>query len=105
MRLVRIHGAAAEEAIEAAAWYEREQPGLGAEFERAIDAALDLLEQEIVPLTLVPGRAGARGVKRLLLRRFPYAVIVSERDTEIFVIAFAHHARRPGYWRDRLRTS
>lgn len=87
----------------AAAWYERERPGLGAEFERAIDAALDLLEEEIVPLTSVPGVAGTRGVKRLILRRFPYSVIVHERNTEIFVIAFAHHARRPGYWRDRVR--
>ena len=77
---------------------------LGVEFEHAIDAALDLLEEAIVPLTSVPGTAGARGVKRLILRRFPYSVIVYERDAEIFVIAFAHHARRPGYWRERLRT-
>ena len=103
MRALRIHAAAVDEAVEAAAWYERERPGLGAEFERAIDAALDLLEEEIVPLTSVPGPAGTRGVKRLMLRRFPYSVIVLERDTEIFVIAFAHHARHPGYWRDRVR--
>ncbi len=103
MRALRIHAAAVGEAVEAAAWYERERPGLGAEFERAIDAALDLLEEEIVPLTSVPGVAGTRGVKRLILRRFPYSVIVHERNTEIFVIAFAHHARRPGYWRDRVR--
>ena len=103
MRVLRIHVAAAEEAAEAAAWYERERPGLGTEFEHAIDAALDLLEQEIIPLTPVPGVAEDRGAKRLLLRRFPYAVIVRERETEIFVIAFAHQARRPGYWRDRLR--
>jgi len=103
MRALRIHAAAVDEAVEAAAWYERERPGLGAEFERAIDAALDLLEEEIVPLTSVPGVAGTRGVKRLILRRFPYSVIVHERNTEIFVIAFAHHARRPGYWRDRVR--
>jgi hypothetical protein len=76
MRLLRIHAAAAEEAVEAAAWYENERPGLGADFERAIDVALDLLEQDIVPLTSLPGIAGARGVKRLLLRRFPYAVVV-----------------------------
>jgi toxin ParE1/3/4 len=69
MRALRIHAAAVDEAVEAAAWYERERPGLGAEFERAIDAALDLLEEEIVPLTWVPGVAGARGVKRLILRR------------------------------------
>jgi hypothetical protein len=104
MRVLRIHSAAAEEAAEAAAWYEKERRGLGADFERAVDAALDLLEQEIVPLTSISGVAGARGVKHLMLRRFPYAVVVRERDTEIFVIAFAHHARRPGYWRDRLRT-
>ena len=104
MRVLRIHAAAAEEAAEAAAWYEKERLGLGADFARAVEAALDLLEQEIVPLTSAPGVAAAHGVKRLLLRRFPYAVVVRERDTEIFVIALAHHARRPGYWRDRLRT-
>ena len=103
MRVLRIHAAAADEAAEAAAWYEKERPGLGVEFEHAIDVALDLLEETIVPLTSVPGKAGTRGVKRLILRRFPYSVIVSERDTEIFVIAFSHHARRPGYWRDRTR--
>ena len=97
MRRIRIHAAAAEEAAEAAAWYERERSGLGVEFEQAVDAALDLLEEEIVPLTTVPGAAGARGVKRLLLRRFPYAVIVREGAAEIVVIAFANTAKRPGY--------
>lgn len=101
MRRVRIHTAAAEEAAEAAAWYEKERPGLGADFERAVDAALDLLEAEIVPLATVPGVAGKRGAKRLLLRRFPYAVIVRESGTEVVVIAFAHTSRRPGYWRRR----
>jgi len=103
MRALRIHAAAAEEAAEAAAWYEKVRPGLGTEFGHAIDAALDLLEQEIIPLTTMPSVAGASGAKRLLLRRFPYAVIVRERDAEILVIAFAHQARRPGYWRHRLR--
>ena len=102
MPVPRIHAAAAEDAAQAAAWYEKERPGLGADFEHAIDAALDLLEQEIVPLTSVPGIAGTRGVKRLMLRRFPYSVVVLERETEVLVVAFAHHARRPGYWRDRL---
>lgn len=103
MRRVRIHAAAAEEAAEAAAWYENERSGLGAEFQQALDAALDLLEEEIVPLISVPGAAAARGVKRLLLRRFPYAVIVHERTAEVVVLAFAHTSRRPGYWRERLK--
>ena len=102
MRVVRIHAAAAEEAVEAAAWYESERRGLGAEFEHAINAALDLLEQEILPLTAMTGAAGNRGAKCLLLRRFPYVVVVVERDSVILVVAFAHHARRPGYWRERV---
>ena len=103
-RQVRIHSAAAEEAAQAAAWYEQERTGLGTEIERAVDSALDLLEVELVPLVTVPGIAASRGVKRLLLRRFPHAVIVLERPAEVIVIAFAHAARRPGYWRDRVQS-
>ncbi|MBV6415796.1 MAG: hypothetical protein CMLOHMNK_00317 [Steroidobacteraceae bacterium] len=99
----RILDAAAKEAIEAAAWYERERPGLGREFAVAIDAALDLIEAGFPPLVSVPGKAGARGAKRLMLRRFPFDVVVVEVGTERVVVAFAHQARRPGYWRDRLR--
>jgi hypothetical protein len=103
MRALRIHEAASEEAAEAAAWYEAERPGLGADFERAVNAAFDILEQDVVPLTSVPGVAASRGVKRLLLRRFPYSIVVQQRGLEMLVIAVAHQARRPGYWRDRLR--
>lgn len=48
MRRVRVHAAAAEEAAQAAAWYEKERAGLGVDFEHAVDAALDLLEEEIL---------------------------------------------------------
>jgi toxin ParE1/3/4 len=104
MRRIRLHAAAVREALEAAAWYEEQRPGLGGDFERAIEAALDLLEEGIVPLTSVPSASRTRGVKRLGLKRFPFDVIVVERSTEALVIAFAHQARRPGYWRNRRRT-
>jgi hypothetical protein len=55
-----------------------------------------------VPLLSMPDEAGIRGVKRLPLRRFPYAVVVRAEASELVVIAFAHTSRRPGYWRDRL---
>jgi hypothetical protein len=51
VRTLRIHAAAIEEAAEAAAWYEAQRPGLGADFQQAVDAALDLLEAEAVPLS------------------------------------------------------
>ncbi|MEA3410014.1 MAG: hypothetical protein U9R74_00550 [Pseudomonadota bacterium] len=101
MRTVRVLEAAANEAAEAAAWYERARPGLGTKFQRAVDAVLDLLELEIVPLTSLPGMAGKRDAQRILLKRFPHAIVVREHDSEVIVIAVAHQSRRPGYWRDR----
>ena len=104
MRRVRILEQAAVEAIEAAAWYEHERPGLGKEFDHAVNAAIDLLEDEIVPLANLPGAASAGGAKRLLLKRFPYDIVVRELPEEIVVVAVAHQSRRPGYWQNRLGT-
>ena len=101
MRTVRILEAAAEEAAEAAAWYERQRPGLGIDFSRAVDAALDLLEDELIPLAPVVRSAGRQGIKRFILKRFPYDVVVLESGNEILVVAVAHHSRRPGYWKNR----
>lgn len=102
MRRVRILDEAAEEAVEAAAWYNNEHAGLGQEFSQVVDAAIDLLEDDIVPLTAMPGAAGLRGAKRLVLKRFPYDIVVRESVDEVIVVAVAHQSRRPGYWRDRL---
>ena len=101
MRIIKVLEAAVVEAAEAAAWYERECPGLGVKFQQAVDDAFDLLEQEIIPLTPVPGTAGKRGAMRIILKRFPYDVIVRKYGSEILVIAIAHQSRRPGYWRNR----
>ena len=102
MRRVRILESAAQEAIEAAAWYEQERPGLGVEFERAVNAAMDLLETDVVPLATMAGSAGAKGMQRLFLKRFPYDVVVRQTPEAIIIVAIAHHSRRPGYWRGRL---
>lgn len=103
MRLVRILHQAAEEAEAAAAWYESERHGLGVEFSDAIDAAIDIIEDGFLPLSPMPGQSGTKGAKRLILRRFPYDIVVVERDDEVIVVAFAHHSRKPGYWLDRIR--
>ena len=103
-RTIEILAEAAQEAAEAVRWYERERPGLGAEFETAIDLALDLLEVDPVPFVPAAGEAGKRGVRRLILRRFPFDLIFLQSPTHVRIVAFAHHSRRPGYWRRRIRT-
>lgn len=100
MGRVRILQEAADEAVAAADWYDRERPGLGLEFFAAIEAAIDLIETDALPLAPL---SGVKGAKRLILKRFPYDLIVVERANEAILIAVAHHSRRPGYWRQRIR--
>jgi plasmid stabilization system protein ParE len=101
MPAVRVLEAAAAEAAEAAAWYEARRKGLGAEFRSEIRLALDRLREGILRGTPWPGRLGQRGVKRLLMQRFPFSVVFVAVQEEVTVLALAHHRRKPGYWRHR----
>lgn len=103
MSTVRIHEAAAVEAEEAAAWYEQKQPSLGADFARSLHAALELLQEDLVPDVAAHGQAGSRKVRRLILKRFPYDVVFINLSDALLVLAFVHHARGPGFWRQRLK--
>lgn len=83
MKPLSILEQAAEEAIEAAAWYNKECPGLGQDFASAIESALDLVSQGSLPLSPMPGALAGRGIKRLVLRRFPYSLVVLDRPDEL----------------------
>lgn len=101
MRSVRILEEAAQEAIEAAAWYESEESGLGAEFSHPVDAAIGVIAENVIPLSPLPKEAGITTAKRLILERFPYDIVAIEMRNEAVVVAVAHHSRKPGYWQRR----
>jgi plasmid stabilization system protein ParE len=103
MTLVRYHPAAAEEAFEAAVWYEGERNGLGLDFSKELETAIGLLREAPDVGVPHPGVPKRLNVKRILLKRFPYDVVYVERLNTALILAVAHQARRPGYWRARLR--
>jgi toxin ParE1/3/4 len=105
MRSVRVLEAAAVEAAEAAAWYEARRRGLGGEFRSELKVALDQLCEGILPGSPWPSRLSDRGVRRVLMKRFPFSVVFVTMREEAVVLALAHHRRRPGYWRQRLGTT
>ena len=99
---IEILEEAFEEASEAAAWYEKECEGLGYDFFEAVEAAFDIIEDKVLPLSPMPSKVNLIGVKRLILKRFPFDIVVLERSTKTIIIAVAHQTRKPGYWRDRI---
>ncbi len=99
---VRVDPEAEEEIAAGIDWYESKRAGLGSEFLDEVDAAVRSLEEPGPECGHVYGVPSELGVKRKLVRRFPYLIIFIEFERAVRVIAVAHAARRPGYWRRRL---
>ncbi len=94
--LVRIRPEAECDVREAVSWYEEQHPGLGRELILELDAVYERLAEN--PRLYADIR---RGIRRAIVRRFPYGVFYLVTDTEIRVIAVVDMARNPSVWRDR----
>jgi hypothetical protein len=88
--------AARDELAEAIAHYDGERANLGDEFLDEFVRAVERIRSwpEAWP-------RASRNSRRCRLNRFPYGVVYQVRDTEILVLALAHLARKPAYWKDR----
>ena len=100
-RRILVVEEAEAELVAAVRWYDAHRPGLGAELQASVDEALARLVERVVAASPVSGMPAAIGAMKVFVARFPYAVIFVERGDDIWVLAFAHHHRRPGYWRGR----
>jgi len=86
----------------AAQWYEDRVAGLGEQFlAEAIDA-LVAIENHPLRFARVPYRT-SREIRRHMLEHFPYAIIYEVGKEQCVILAVAHAARRPGYWKDRMQ--
>jgi toxin ParE1/3/4 len=98
---IRFDHEASDELEAAVLWYERQRPGLGEEFLQSVDEAIHRIQAFPEIGGLHPHIPYEFGVRRLLVRRFPYTVVYLELRDEIRVLAIAHLKRRPGYWTER----
>lgn len=89
MRL-RIRPEALADLRAARQWYERRQRGLGHALIVAVDAAFQHIgAQPEVGAEVLPG------IRRVLVRRFPYLVFYRRRGDELVVLAVAHAWQSP----------
>jgi len=98
---LRLLPEADAELTAAAQWYENRSPGVA---QRFLTEAVDSFEViERYPRRFARARLRtSREIRRRMLSHFLYAVVYEVRDSECVVVAIAHGARRPGYWRGRL---
>ncbi|OGQ88537.1 MAG: hypothetical protein A2512_11990 [Deltaproteobacteria bacterium RIFOXYD12_FULL_56_24] len=78
------------ELAESFAWYESRSPGLGAEFIRAVEAAVTSAAHSPSQY-----QAWRRSARRVLLRKFPFALFYTVSDSGIVVFACFHGRRDP----------
>ncbi len=100
---VIVESLAREELRQAARWYEEQRVGQGEELVNEVDGIFVALSSPTTIGVTVPGvKTGVR-LLRILLTRFPYAVVYVEHEESVHVIAVAHFKKKPGYWKKRLR--
>jgi toxin ParE1/3/4 len=78
------------EVLEAQAWYEARAAGLGLEFARAVDVAINSAVRNPEAFASIAGKC-----RRVLLRRFPFSLVYRVRGDEFLIIAVFHHRRDP----------
>jgi hypothetical protein len=93
-----MHPAARLELLEAADWYDEQKRGTGRRLRQDV--------KEIgTRIAMAPeqGSPHLYGTRRFILHRFPFSTVYLTLDALGHIIAVAHHSRKPGYWRRRLK--
>ena len=84
------------DALEAFTWYEGQREGLGVQFRDAVDSAVARIAE--APLAYA---VQYRDLRRVLVRRFPYALYYRVYPSVVVVVAVVHGRRHPRVWRRR----
>jgi plasmid stabilization system protein ParE len=96
MREIIIRPATEGDILDAALWYEARSSGLGSDFIRAVDVCLAAVARAPEQYPLV-----RRDARRVLMRRFPYAVYFVASELSVEVVACMHVRRDPRRWQER----
>jgi plasmid stabilization system protein ParE len=89
----------AEEDLEDAYhWYEKQEPGLGKQVIRCIDAKIANINRHPLHHPVVQNE----NVRRALVNRFPFSVYFEYEEELITIFAILHQRRSPDFWKSRI---
>ena len=91
-----FHPEAEEEFNKAIEYYEAIDAGLGYDFALEVHATIKRTVEFPKAWPVLEG-----GVRRCLVRRFPYGILYSKEQDGICIVAVMNLHREPGYWKNR----
>jgi plasmid stabilization system protein ParE len=103
VKLVEFAPAARAELDAAADRYELERPGRGVRFYAAVERCVRLIVRFPSAGPMYPGVTVDFGVRRAVVRGFPFVIAYRTIGDAIRIDAIAHSRRHPGYWHRRLK--
>lgn len=84
---------ARRELRDAQAWYEEQVEGLGLEFAKAVDVALDTICEHPDSFAVVDAP-----YRQYVMRRFPFSIVYRIAEDRVVVVAVHHQRRQPRRW-------
>lgn len=102
MKSLRFSPESVEELADAAAWYATQRPEITEWFLEEIGMALKSAQTRPASFPRLRNLPTDLAVRRVLLSKFPYAIIFLELESDIRIIAVAHLKREPEYWLNRI---
>ena len=91
-----FHPEAEAEFLEAIEYYEERERGLGYDFSIEVFRIIQNIVTYPTAWSVIE-----KDLRRCLVHRFPYGVVYSIEQDEIFVLAVMHLRRHPDYWKKR----
>lgn len=90
---------ASEELAQAIDWFENQKVGLGVDFFRTFQNAMQFLKTNPKIYAKIYGE-----VRRLLLGKFRYAVyfLINEENMTVVIFAVLHQSQNPDIWQSRI---
>jgi plasmid stabilization system protein ParE len=93
MLRVVFRASAGAQVVDAQAWYDNQRQGLGAEFARSLESAINRVVRNPLAAPVVH-----QDVRRVLLKRFPYSVFYMVEGDALLVLSCMHTRRAPLNW-------
>jgi toxin ParE1/3/4 len=97
VKFIVIHTEARIELDGAIAYYEAQKVGLGLDLLSEVEKVIAKIQQN--PNLGTPYKIN--GVRRYVIKSFPYLIFYIELEEVIWIIAIAHGKRKPNYWKKR----